>query len=230
MLKIVFLCSGGGGNLRFIHHAISANWIENVEICAVITDRECAAKTFAIKKNIWTAQIDFSENEQQQLHKKLDSLNPDLIITNVHKILSKKLVKRFSNVLLNLHYSLLPAFGGVIGMTPVNLALEYGMQFIGATVHMVDENVDTGKPVVQAVIPIRKNDTIENLMDIVFRAGCVALLNGIEIARQDRMQDFIDDTDCVTLANRIVMINPMIAAFADYQNESFWVQLKLSVS
>ena len=71
MLKIVFLCSGGGGNLRFIAEAIRLGWLKQGVICGVITDRECLANQFARDKGIWTAVIDFSQKDQFNLLEEL---------------------------------------------------------------------------------------------------------------------------------------------------------------
>ena len=226
MLKIVFLCSGGGGNLRFMDEIIRLGWIKNAMICGVITDRECLANQFARENNIWTDTIDFSEPDQLNLIGELNRLAPDIIITNVHKILSLAVVDRFRGALVNLHYSLLPAFGGVIGMKPVRQALDYGAKFVGATVHLVDALVDTGCPLVQVAIPVKNGDTTDSLMDIVFRCGCIALLNGVQILRSDEQQSVYDNRHCLEICGRTVFINPMVFYCSGYQSENFWQQLK----
>jgi len=227
MLKIAFLCSGGGGNLRFMREVIHLGWISNATICGVITDRDCLANQFARDNNIWTIEVDFSEGNQLTLIDKLQQLKPDIIITTVHKILSSAVVDVFRGRLVNLHYSLLPAFGGVIGTTPVKLALAYGVQVIGTTVHLVDTSVDTGMPLVQTAIPVEVGDSPESLMDIIFRCGCISLLNGLQILRSDSQQPVSRFRSHLDVSGRAILINPMILYCSGYENESFWQQLKL---
>jgi phosphoribosylglycinamide formyltransferase-1 len=226
MLRIAFLCSGSGGNLRFMAEAIRLGWIENAMICGVISDRECLANQFARENNIKTKEIDFSGQGQLYLIEELNHLAPTIIITNVHKILLPAVVDAFKGVLVNLHYSILPAFGGVIGTKPVSLALDYGALFVGVTVHLVNNLVDMGKPLVQAVIPVESGDTTENLMDIVFRCGGISLLNGVQILRSGGCQGDQAGNKCLKIYGRTVFINPMILYSLDFEVENFWQQLK----
>ena len=226
MVNIVFLCSGGGGNLRFMAEAIRAGWIMNATICGVITDRECLANQFARENNIWTGEVDFSEHDQLCLIETLNRFGPDIIVTNVHKILSPQVVDAFKGALVNLHYSLLPAFGGVIGAKPVRLALDYGSLFVGTTVHLVNALVDGGLPLVQTAIPVRKGDTAENLMDIVFRCGCISLLNGVQILRPNKQRIVRDNCSYLKICDRTVVVNPMVSYYPDYEADSLWQKIK----
>lgn len=175
--KIVFLCSGGGGNLRFLYYSILNGLINDVEIIAVITDRECAAKDFAVAKGIHSEVACFNDEGQLLLLQKLKELGAYFLISTVHKILKPPIIEEYRNRILNVHYSLLPAFGGLIGARPVEAAINYGAQFTGVTCHFVDETLDGGKPIVQIVTPINANQNLSSeLMDTIFRCGCIALL------------------------------------------------------
>ena len=88
MLRIVFLCSGGGGNLRFVVETIHLGLLMNAEVCGVITDRECPASLFARQYNIPVSKCDFSEKNQRDVMSRLLDLGPGIIVSNVHKILS----------------------------------------------------------------------------------------------------------------------------------------------
>ena len=178
MTKIAFLCSGGGGNLRFIAEAIRLG-ILKARLVAVITDRECLANRFARENGVSTQVIDFSEPRQVTLTRLLAQSNADVVVTNVHRILVPTVVEAFEGKLINLHYSLLPAYGATIGIKPVAAALQGGVAFSGVTAHLVDVGVDTGRPLVQSAIPLQQNDTMESIIDVVFRAGCMSLLNAV---------------------------------------------------
>lgn len=186
--RIVFLCSGGGGNLRFVQNAIANGWIPRAEIVAVLTDRHCAANEFAASRGIQQDVLNFTSDGQKALFQRLHEYSPDLTVTTVHRILQPNVVERFRGKLLNLHYSLLPAFGGSIGRRPVEAALKYGACFTGVTAHLVDETVDGGRPLVQAVFPLEPLEQEDDLMDTVFRCGCLALLSAINLLLDDTLK------------------------------------------
>jgi phosphoribosylglycinamide formyltransferase 1 len=177
--RLIFLCSGGGGNLRFVHMAIMNKLAPGIEISAVIADRPCAALDFARSQAIAARVADFSHAGQLRLMDELAALEPDMIISTVHKILIKEIVGKFRGRIINLHYSLLPAFGGAIGVKPVEAALSYGAKLTGVTAHLVSEGVDSGKPLVQSAVAVEAGDSSAALMNILFRCGCLALLAAI---------------------------------------------------
>lgn len=226
MLRIVFLCSGGGGNLRFVAESIRLGLIGDAEICGVITDRECPASQFARQNNIPVTDCDFSEKEQASVMTRLLDLDPGIIVSNVHRILSSIIVNAFRGKLINLHYSLLPAFGGVIGAKALSQALDYGVQLVGTTVHLVDDRVDAGSPVVQTAIPVIQSDEMPTLMDIVFRAGCISLLNGMELIREDKQIPCGELSSLIEISGRSVLFNPPVTLASELQDESFWRLLK----
>jgi phosphoribosylglycinamide formyltransferase-1 len=69
-------------------------------------------------------------------------------------------LRAFPQRILNIHPALLPSFPGTHGPRQ---ALEYGVRFSGCTVHFLDEGVDTGPVIVQAVVPVYEDDTEESL-------------------------------------------------------------------
>ena len=76
------------------------------------------------------------------------------------RLLSPFFVAAFPQRILNIHPSLLPSFPGLESQKQ---ALEYGVKFAGCTVHFVDENLDAGPIVLQAVVPIEDRDTEDTL-------------------------------------------------------------------
>ena len=78
------------------------------------------------------------------------------------RLLSAGFVGHFRGRLLNIHPSLLPAFPGLHAQRQ---ALEHGARVSGATVHFVDDGVDTGPIVLQAAVPVRPDDTEATLAD-----------------------------------------------------------------
>jgi phosphoribosylglycinamide formyltransferase-1 len=76
------------------------------------------------------------------------------------RVLKSTFIKSFHNKIINIHPSLLPAFPGLEAWKQ---ALEYGVKFTGCTVHFVDEGVDSGPIILQAVVPVLPDDTPETL-------------------------------------------------------------------
>lgn len=222
--KILFLCSGGGGNLRFVHEAIKRNWLPEFEIVEVISDRPCLAIDFAENNGLRNQCIDFNADKQRTLIEQIRFCQPDVIITTVHKILSADFVQEFSGKMINLHYSLLPSFAGSIGTEPVRSAIKYGSCIGGATVHEVTNEVDAGRPKAQAAFSLAPEDIIELVMDIEFRAGCVLLLTAL--ASWDDPARIVWSGRICSLKDRMVLVNPSISLPDDLSQEYFWNLLK----
>jgi phosphoribosylglycinamide formyltransferase 1 len=76
------------------------------------------------------------------------------------RIISPEFVKKYKNKIINIHPALLPSFPGLDSQKQ---AIEHGVKFSGCTVHFVDTGMDTGPIIIQAVVKIKENDTIESL-------------------------------------------------------------------
>lgn len=175
---VLFLASGGGGNLKFIHQSILCGRLDQVELY-VISDRACGAIEYADKVGIKNSVIQYTRGAPEELRSHLLNISPDLIITNWHKIIESDTVRAHEGKFINLHYSLLPAFGGLIGLEPVKRAYEHGCKFIGPTCHFVDEGVDTGRIIAQAVFSTDR--PFDESVTMMFRSGCLVLLSAIKM-------------------------------------------------
>ena len=76
------------------------------------------------------------------------------------RIISPEFVKKYKNRIINIHPALLPAFPGLDSQKQ---ALEYGAKYWGCTVHFVDSGMDTGPVIIQAIVKVKENDTVESL-------------------------------------------------------------------
>lgn len=192
-MKILFLVSSGGGNLKFLHECLLQGLIKNVEL-SVVADRDCDAIRFAKKNGLAIYQIEYSKSHTQSLRKVLDSINPDVVVTTWHKIIDVDTVKAFESKMINLHYSLLPAFASLIGEEPIKEAYKKGCKFIGPSCHYVDEGVDTGKIIAQAIF--KTDIAYQKAVSIMFRTGCITLLNGIiQITNEDILGETIKNSN-----------------------------------
>lgn len=76
------------------------------------------------------------------------------------RIISPQFIRKYKNRIMNIHPALLPAFPG---LEVQKQAVEYGVKYSGCTVHFVDEEVDAGPIIIQAVVKVKNNDTEKTL-------------------------------------------------------------------
>ena len=181
MKNLVFLVSGGGGNLKFVDQCIRQGRLAGYRLGRVIADRECGAAVYARRLGVPLSVVAYRREAPEELADLLAGDAPDVVVTNIHKILDRDIVVRHAGRMINLHYSLLPAFAGHIGDKPVRLALEAGCKLVGTTVHYVSEAVDAGPIICQSAIAVDPDEAFEVLMSRVFRSGCCTLLRALHI-------------------------------------------------
>jgi len=217
-MNLVFLVSGNGGNLKFFDLALKSGIIHGLSLY-VIADRDCGAANYAAKIGIPVEIINYTINYRAELASALARISPDVIVTNWYKILDAVTVRDFEGKMLNLHYSLLPSFGGLIGLEPIKQAYSSGCKFIGPTCHLVSENVDGGMIVAQSVFAV--DTLIENAIELMFRRGCLTLLNAIELLLSVSLHD-----DCLFVcANQ--WFCPPLRFDIELYSDSFWQELSL---
>ena len=180
MKNIVFLVSGGGANLRFIQLAIKSLNL-NFRISGVISDRDIFFQDFLKLHDIEFVKVKYNIENTLELRTELKRLEPDLIVTNIHKIIDSETLNEFDSKFINLHYSLLPAFSGLIGMKTLHQAKLHNVQFVGGTCHEVIEMVDSGKILYQGAFAVGdwQSENFELIVDTVFKLSCLLLLSGI---------------------------------------------------
>jgi len=214
-MNIVFLVSGNGGNLKFFHEVLEKRGVFEGNLY-VVADRDCLAISFCKKRKIPYAVISYSRENPRELQSILHKTNPSFIITNWHKIIDKETVQLFSGKMINLHYSLLPAFSGTIGTQPIKDALEKRCQFLGATVHWVEDIVDSGEIIAQSVIV--NEGEFRLILEKIFRSGCFLLLNTLLRLRGESTPYQFQDKD-ILFAPKL-KFDPLIF------NKSFWDKIK----
>jgi len=164
--RIGVLLSGRGSNFEALAESVSAGRIPNAEIAIVISNREGApgiekARRRGIETRVVPSKGLEREAYDRQVVAVLEEKQVDLVcLAGFMRLLSPYFVEEFRNRILNIHPSLLPAFPGLEAQRQ---AVEYGVKWSGCTVHIVDENLDAGPIVVQAVVPVLDSDTPETL-------------------------------------------------------------------
>lgn len=172
MLKLAVLVSGGGTNLQAIIDSIQKNDITNASIAVVISNNKNAYALERAAMNQIPAECvspkDFAERAEfnQALLDTIDKYEPDLIVLAGYLVIVPELViKKYSNRIINIHPSLIPAFCGTgyYGLKVHEGVLERGVKVTGATVHFVDEGTDTGPIILQQAVAVEDGDTPEIL-------------------------------------------------------------------
>jgi phosphoribosylglycinamide formyltransferase-1 len=191
MIKIGVLASGRGSNLQAIIDEIGAGKLD-AEITIVISDNPGAEAL----KRAEAASIPFEVIERKSfptreaydsdLIKALRSYGVRLVVlAGFMRVLSPDFVRAFPEKIINIHPSLLPAFAGLDVHRRV---VEHGVKFSGCTVHFVNEEVDTGPIIIQAVVQVQSQDTPESLAERVLEAEHRIYPMAIQLISQDKLK------------------------------------------
>jgi phosphoribosylglycinamide formyltransferase-1 len=164
--RIGVLLSGRGSNFEALADSIAAGRIPGAEIILVISNREDAPGLRRAAARGIAARVIPSKGLEREAYDRivvaeLRRAEVDLVcLAGFMRLLSPYFIASFPRRILNIHPSLLPSFPGLEAQRQ---AIEYGVKFSGCTVHLVDENLDAGPIVAQAVVPVRDSDTAETL-------------------------------------------------------------------
>ncbi len=166
MKRIGILISGRGSNMIALADAVSDGRIPDAVIAVVMSNiAEAAGLEAARSRGIETFHHSHRgcsrEEHDQAMAAELKRHDVDLVcLAGYMRLLSGWFIKEFERRILNIHPSLLPSFPGLDAQRQ---ALDYGVKFSGCTVHLVDEQLDHGPVVKQAVVPVLDEDTEESL-------------------------------------------------------------------
>jgi len=172
MLEIVVCVSGGGTNLQALIDAVENGTVTNTKIVGVISNNP-GAKALERAKNHGIPAICISPKDYESrslfneaLLAQIQSWNPGLVVLAGFLVaIPEAMVKAFPNRIINIHPSLIPSFCGVgfYGLKVHEAALAKGVKVTGATVHFVDEGMDTGRIIFQKAVYVEDGDTPEIL-------------------------------------------------------------------
>ena len=172
MLRIAVMVSGGGTNLQAIIDGVKDGTITNTEIAAVISNNADAYALTRAKENGITAMCispksyESREAFNDALLEEVNKLNVDLIVLAGFLVrIPEAMVHQYSHRIINIHPSLIPSFCGVgyYGLRVHEAALKKGVKVTGATVHYVDEGMDTGEIIFQKAVEVKDGDTPQTL-------------------------------------------------------------------
>ncbi|MFB5630215.1 MAG: phosphoribosylglycinamide formyltransferase [Nitrosopumilaceae archaeon] len=166
MQNLAILISGRGSNMEAILKSIIRKKIPiNPKI--VISNKPDAeglktAQKLGIKTEVIVSN---QERDRWEYDKKIISVltknkvtpkNGLICLAGFMRIISPQFIRKYKNRIMNIHPALLPSFQGLHAQLQ---AVKYGAKYSGCTVHFVDEGVDTGPIIIQAVVKVKDNDT-----------------------------------------------------------------------
>ena len=164
--SIGVLISGRGSNLQSIIDAIAAGRLE-ARIAVVVSNRiEAPGLQRARDAGIEALYLGAREYPDRDAYDRaladlLKARGVELVcLAGFMRLVGDPLLAAFPNRILNIHPSLLPAFPGLDAQRQ---ALEHGVRVTGATVHIVNTDLDDGPIVLQAAVPVLEDDTVETL-------------------------------------------------------------------
>jgi phosphoribosylglycinamide formyltransferase-1 len=164
--EIAVLVSGSGSNLQAIIDASERGEIP-CKVGLVLSNK---ADAFGLERarrhGIPTVVVD---HRSFQTREEFDARLVEILVergvgliclAGFMRVLTPTFIRAFPHRIINIHPALLPAFPGTHGPRQ---ALQYGARFAGCTVHFIDEGIDTGPVIAQAVVPIFDDDTEDTL-------------------------------------------------------------------
>lgn len=197
MLRIAVLVSGGGTNLQAVIDGIEDGSIRDAKIVLVISGNP---EAFALErarrhqiKAVVVSKADYPDGEERTkaILTALDEAKTDLVIlAGYMSILDPGIIEAYRERIINIHPSLIPKFcgAGFYGKRVHEAVLAAGEKESGATVHYVDEGVDTGPIIIQEKVPVIAGDTAETLAARVLETEHKILRKAVENIIADRKQ------------------------------------------
>ncbi len=167
--RVAVLASGAGSNLAALLDAAQAKDFPAEIVLVVSNRRECGALNIARERGVQAVSLPVKEYggdalaRDRAILEALHAARVELIVcAGYDRVLSDEVLAAFPGAILNIHPSLLPAFGG--GMSAVEDALAAGVKVTGCTVHLLAAGaVDAGPIVLQAPVPVHDDDDADAL-------------------------------------------------------------------
>jgi len=164
--RLAVLISGRGSNLQAILGSIRTGRLD-ATVALVISSRPEAPGLLRAREAAVDAVClqprDYADRDafERAMVERLRAADVGLVcLAGFMRLVGQPLLQAFPNRIVNIHPSLLPAFPGLEAQRQ---ALEHGVRVTGATVHLVDADLDAGPIVLQAALPVLDDDTVETL-------------------------------------------------------------------
>ena len=192
-IRVAVLASGRGSNFEALARACLAEDYP-AELRVLITDNaDAGAVSIANSMGIERAVVDcggkrgsMSPESSEEMARICASCGIDLVcLAGFMRIVKGALMAAYRGRMLNIHPALLPSFRGLDGQRQ---ALEYGVRWSGCTVHIVDEGIDTGAIIIQRIVPVREDDTVDSLSARILKEEHVAYPEAVKLVAEGRLR------------------------------------------
>ena len=196
MKKIAVLASGGGTNFQAVIDGCSSGKIDGEIVLLIYNRKDAYAKKRAEQNNIKTAYINRiaeggTEKMQQRVYEELAESKADVIVLAGYlEKLSGIVVKRWENKIINTHPSLIPMFcgEGYYGTRVHRAIIEKGVKVSGCTIHLIDDNYDTGPIIMQQAVEVQSSDTPESLAARILPYEHKCLVKSVALLCEDKIE------------------------------------------
>jgi len=183
-LKIGVLGSTSGTDMQAVIDAIEAHRLDAKIVAVMSNKRDAFILERAKKHGLNALFIDPKGKTKEDYDKEIDAqlANNDvqlLLLIGYMKIMSGWFVKKWYGKAMNIHPSLLPAFGGGMDKDVHQAVLDSGVKVTGCTLHFVTEEVDSGPIIAQKAVPVADDETVDTLKAKVQAAEQEVILEAI---------------------------------------------------
>ncbi len=191
-LPIAIVASGNGTNAQAMIDLARAGVLD-VDIRLIFCNRPGAGVLNRARKagiasimedhKAYPSRSDFDHVMIEALQKSGAEI---IVLAGYMRLLTDDVLKAFPHRIINIHPSLLPAFGGGVHAGPD--ALAYGVKLSGCTVHFVEKEVDGGPVIIQAAVPVKDGDTEDDLMPRIHALEHRIYPQALQWLAEDRLQ------------------------------------------
>jgi phosphoribosylglycinamide formyltransferase 1 len=196
MINLAILISGRGSNMEAILRSIKKKKIPATPAIVISNKPDAKGLKVAQKLGVKTIVVDSTglRGGSWEYDQKLASIlkennvtpkNGLVCLAGFMRIMSPEFIKLYNGRILNIHPAILPAFPGLHSQRQ---AVEYGAKYSGCTVHFVDEGVDTGPIILQAIVKVKDDDTEESLSKRILKQEHRIYPKAVKLFAQGRIK------------------------------------------
>jgi phosphoribosylglycinamide formyltransferase-1 len=196
LLNLAILISGRGSNMKAILDAVKKQKIP-IRPTVVISNKSTAkGLKIARKLGVQTEIVESKgfQGSRWEYDKKIISVlkkyqvtpkNGLICLAGFMRIISPEFIKKYKNCVLNIHPAILPAFPGLDAQKQ---AIDHGVKYSGCTVHFVDDGVDSGPIIVQAIVKVKDDDTEETLAKRILSKEHKAYSEAVKLIAENKIK------------------------------------------
>ena len=192
-LNLALFVSGRGSNFQAVLDAIADGKL-SAKIAVVISDRgETGALQIARQAELPTEVLACRDEEKYEHTLRLVLHHREvnfIVLAGYLRKIPASIIRAFQGRIINIHPALLPSFGGkgMYGRRVQEAVLDYGCKVSGATVHFVEEEYDTGAPILQRSVPVLDDDTAETLAARVLEVEHQILPEALQLFAKEKVR------------------------------------------